>query len=253
MIKGFYAAKATIMQSQKQTNVISNNISNVNTKGFKRDKSTFGQILSNEINENYPDLKQSEYLVGGGAKIESVKTDFTPGDLVESNNKLDLAIDGQGFFNLIDDNGNEFLTRGGSFSFREVNRNEKTIVNDKGYFLADSRGRKIEIPKNVSDFNINEDGQFEYKYEGEVETVNIGVIDFLDKDSLERVNANIFTQGMEDVDFKGKVKQGFIEGSNTDLANELVSLITNQRMFTMNSKVIQTIDEMSTLANHLQK
>jgi flagellar basal-body rod protein FlgG len=253
MIKGFYTAKASLIQRQKQTNVISNNIANVNTKNFKRDKSTFGQILSNEINKNYPDLNESDYLIGSGAKIDSVKTDFTPGDLVQSDNKLDLAISGDGFFRLVDDNRNQYLTRGGSFNFTEENYREKSIVNEKGYFLADYRGRKIELPNEVSDFTIRENGQFEYEYDGDKETINIGLVDYLDKESLEKIDSNIYSQGLEEIEFNGQVRQGFLEMSNIDLATELVSLMTNQRMFTMNSKVIQTVDEMSNLANHLQK
>lgn len=251
MIKGFFTAKASIIQRQKQTNVISNNIANVNTKNYKRDSSEFGQILSNQIEKNYPDLNQADYLVGGGAKIDRVNIDFAQGDTVSTEKNLDLALNGDGFINLVDNEDNQYYTRGGSFNFVSERSGVKNIVNEKGYFLANSNGRKIEIPLEVSDISIKEDGRVEY--EGQNGNENLGIIDIIDKENLERVNQGLYQGEVEEIDSKAIVMQGFLEMSNIDLANELVSLITNQRIFSMNSKVIQTVDEMSKLANNLKK
>lgn len=251
MIKGFFTAKASIIQRQKQTDVISNNISNVNTKGYKKDSSEFGQILSNQIEKNYPDLNQSDFLVGGGAKLDRVNIDFDQGDTVSTDKDLDLALNGDGFITLVDNEDNQYYTRGGSFNFVSEQSGVKNVVNEKGYFLANSDGRKIEIPLEVSQISIKEDGMVEY--EGQNGNENLSIVDIIDKENLERVNQGLYQGEVEEIDSKAKVMQGFLEMSNIDLASELVSLITNQRIFSMNSKVIQTVDEMSNLANNLKK
>ncbi len=251
MIKGFYTAKASLIQRQKQTNVISNNIANVNTKNFKRDNSEFGQILSNQIEENYPDLNKADYLIGGGSKIDRVNIDFAQGDTVSTEKNLDLALNGDGFFTLVDNDNNQYYTRGGSFNFTTTQSRTKNIVNGKGYSLANNNGEKIEVPFDVSEINIKDDGKIEYENQNRNE--DIGIVDINDKENLERVNSGVYQGEVEEIDSKANVMQGFLEMSNTDLAKELVSLITNQRIFSMNSKVIQTVDEMSSLANNLKK
>lgn len=251
MIKGFYTAKASLMQGQRQTNVISNNIANIITTNYKQSKTSFEQILGNQINKNHPDFNKTEYLVGGGAKIKNIAKDFTQGDLIETEDSLDLALRGDGFFTLVDDDNNQFFTRGGHFSFLPQRYQSKNIVNENGYYLANSQGQKIDIPSEVEDVVISDKGEIFYDmHRG---SQNIGVVAFASTNELEEVEAGIYdSKEQRTIDSKAVVMQGYLELSNTNLANELTSLIINQRMFAINSQVIQTVDEISKLANHLR-
>ncbi len=252
MIKGFYTAKASLIQRQKYTNLIGNNIANVNTVGYKKDDVNFGQILANHVREEYHDLSTTDYFVGGGAKICNISKDFTQGSLIQTDNMLDIALNGTGFLTVVDELENVYYTRVGNFSLSHTQSGLLNIVTKEGYTLVNSNMRRIEIPSNVREINICEEGLL--TYQDNRGSHSLRIVSFSEDKNLEQVDSGIyFSDEIERIDNQTKVKQGYLEMSNIDLASEMVELITNQRLFGMNSKVIQTVDEMSNLANNLRR
>jgi flagellar basal-body rod protein FlgG len=252
MIKGFYTAKASIIERQKYTNSIANNIANVNTVGFKKNDVNFEEILSNQVREEYPDFSTTDYLLGGGAKMGSVSKDFSQGSLIQTDNSLDIALDGNGFMTLMDSQGQIYYTRGGSFNLTRAQYGSLNITDEQGYALVNGNMQRIQVPDDVSEIDISENGLI--TYQNRSGSQNLRIVNFAEDRNLEQVGPGVY-QSNENANFDNdtKVRQGFLEMSNTDLAMEMVELITNQRLFGMNSKVIQTVDEMSNLANNLRR
>lgn len=255
MIQGFYTAGTALRYRQKGIDVVSNNIANVNTKGYKKNRANFEDALYSTYLKEYPDGENTHYDIGCGSYVNSIERDFSQGNLVESEGNLDIALSGDGFIGVLDDKGNTLYTRGGSFSFSPASRGYKYIVNEDGYFLSDYRGNKIKIRDEISEINIDDKGEI---HQGDSrKTIKIELVNFPNPDGLIAQGYGMYAEtpysGKPDKNEDVNVRQGFLEMSNVDTANEMVDLIKNQRIFSMNSKVIQTIDEMQSLANKLRR
>lgn len=256
MIQGFYTAKSALVQKQKGINTIANNIANVNTKGFKKNQTSFKEALYYQQSKRFTPNISTNYQVGSGTYISNNEKDFAQGMIIETKEALDLALDGLGFFTLKDQTAKLHYTRGGSFAYApSETANMKVIVNDLGYCLADTHGDPILIPEAVDALMIDAKGNL--YYEGQEQTQDLMIINFASCGQLEAEKGGMYLQTeLSGEPFEAsnvQIKQGFLENSNVDTAQEMVELIQAQRVFEINSKVMQTIDEMQAQTNRLRK
>lgn len=271
MMRSLYTA-ATGMRAQ-QTNVdnISNNLSNVNTVGYKTQKAEFKSLLYQTIQTRTTTANGEEKpiaaQVGLGTRIASNTAIFTQGALQASESTSDFAIDGGGFFAVRGADGQTYYTRNGSFNWA-VGVNGVTLTNSEGYPVLDTNGNQIVLPAGVSSGNavVTEAGEFGYtNADGVFIPLNqqFGIFQFNNPGGLEREAGSLYsvtdasgpalneatTAGL----IQSKVIQGYLEGSNVQVADEMVNLIVAQRAYQLNSKAITTSDEMLEQANNLRR
>ncbi len=246
---------ATGMQAQQMNvDTISNNIANMTTTGFKRQRAQFQDLIYQTkvrpgvTSSNVGSILPSGIQLGLGVKPGSIYRINEQGPIQISGNTYDLAIAGRGFFQIAMPDGTTGYTRDGSFSINA----DGQIVNSLGYALEPA----ITIPSDATSVNITEDGLVQVKIPGTTATQQVGQIQiaiFQNDAGLEAIGNNILleTDGSGtptvgnpvDVGF-GKLQQGAREASNVNVVDEITTLITAQRAYEMNSKVIQTSDDM---------
>lgn len=262
MIRGLYTAATGMNAQQHQIDVTSNNIANVNTFAFKKDRAEFQDLMYESL--NYTAGRTSESTrnptgldVGLGVRVSGIQKDFLQGNLKETGNSLDLAIEGKGFFRITLPNGDEAFTRNGGFKVNE----DGAMVNGNGYILAP----EINIPSNLTDVSIAEDGTVTALDPQTGATEDLGQItltDFVNPAGLAPFGDSLFQatdtsgapiEGNPGTDALGRLQQGMIESSNVKLVNEMVDLITAQRAYEANSKAISTTDQMLSTINQLKR
>ena len=252
---------ATGMQAQ-QTNVevISNNIANMTTTGFKRQRAEFQDLIYQNLRRVGSNSSDSGSIVPSGAQIGlGVKTAAIyrineQGNLQQTSNALDLAIQGNGYFQVTLPTGATAYTRDGTFGLAP----DGTIVTADGYVVQPG----IQVPTNATSVTINTSGQVQATISGQTAPQTLGQLQlaaFPNDAGLQAQGGNLFVQtsasgapvaGTPGAPGFGSVMQGFIETSNVNVVTEITNLITAQRAYEMNSKVITTSDQMlSTLSN----
>ena len=245
--------------SAQSTNldIIANNLANSNTPGYKASRANFQDLIYQERKlpgvENRQGLRRPIGLyVGLGVKVSGTQLDFRQGSAIETGRKLDLLIDGRGFFQVeIEDDVGDGIgyTRAGNF----------TINQDGEVVLATDTGRRLipslTIPTDAIDIQITTDGQVSVQLPGQVDPTVVGTIElatFINPTGLRQIGENLFVTsaasgdpsvGDPGQDARGLLRQGFLEGSNVDPVTELVSLIRTQRSFQFNSQAMQAADE----------
>ena len=248
-----HVAKTGLNAQQTRMQVIANNLANVNTTGFKRDRANFETLLyevrrsAGEETSADTDLT-SAFAVGTGARIVNTQKMMSQGSMIQTDNSLDIAVEGSGFFQVLLPDGQIGYTRNGSFSTNA----EGTITTPSGYVLQP----EIQIPGNASQINISGDGIVSVIVAGEIEPQNIGqltIADFNNRRGLQPIGesfsietaasgapiiANPQEQGF------GKLIQGSLEASNVNVVQELVNMIETQRAYEVSSKSITSVDEM---------
>jgi flagellar basal-body rod protein FlgG len=262
MIRSLFVA-ATGMEAQKlNIDVISNNLANVNTSGYKKSRSDFQELL-------YQDLRTPGALSAEGAQIPSgiqvglgvrpaaVQKIFLQGDIASTGNNLDLAIEGDGFFQILMPNGEIAYSRSGAFKLDSEGR----IVNSDGYQLEPS----VTIPENTVSITVGSDGKVSVLEAESTTPVEVGQIElarFINPGGLLALGKNLFTPtassgealianpGSEGL---GTIAQGYIEMSNVNIVEEMVNLIISQRAYEISSKAVQSSDEMLQMANNLRR
>ena len=262
MIRGLYTASSGMLAMQHQIDVISNNIANVNTSGFKQDRAEFQDLMYESL--NYTAGKTSATTtnptgidVGLGVRVSGVQKSFLQGDLKLTSNPLDVAIEGNGFFKITTPNGDTNYTRNGSFKLDT----DGSIVNGNGYKLDP----EIVVPSNVTNLTIAQDGLVtatDPTTSASVELGQITIVDFINSAGLTPQGESLFTESdasgapteaNPSTDQFGNLRQGMIELSNVKLVTEMVDLITAQRAYEANSKAITTTDEMLDTVNSLKR
>ncbi len=271
MMRSLYTA-ATGMRAQ-QTNVdnISNNLSNVNTVGYKTQKAEFKSLLYQTIQTRTTsangEQKPISAQVGLGTRIASNTAIFTQGAPQASESTSDFAIDGNGFFAVRGEDGDTYYTRNGSFVWT-MGVNGVTLANSDGYSVLDSNGNEIVLPDGVNSGSavVTESGQIGYNNaEGVYVPLGqqFGIYQFNNPGGLEKESGTLFAvsdasgQPLNEATVAGlrpsKILQGYLEGSNVQVADEMVNLIVAQRAYQLNSKAITTSDEMLEQANNLKR
>jgi flagellar basal-body rod protein FlgG len=255
MLKALAIAATGMNAQQTNLEVISNNIANINTTGFKRARAEFSDLLyQNEraagiANATGQASVPEGAYVGLGVRTAAVRNLHQQGALASTSNKLDLAITGRGWFQIDGPNGETLYTRAGAF-----NRNANgQIVTIDGYVLQPG----FVVPPEATDVHINTSGEVFAHIEGQAEMQSLGQLNlasFINDAGLEPVGDNLFraneasgqavTGVPGDTGF-GTIRQGYLESSNVDAVKEITEMIAAQRAYEMNSKVIKAADEMS--------
>ena len=254
MIQGFYTASTALNYRQKGMNIIADNIANVNTPTFKSSSPRFNDALYTAHLKEHPDNQNTHFQTGSGAYISDIQRNMKPGVLTKTNNYLDIAVEKEGFIALVNENGETAYTRGGTFSLK-VAPEGRYLTDANGYSIRGTDGNPILIPFEANEIKIDLDGNV--IYEGQIAPQRISKVSFQNPDKLEALGGGLYSEtylslGPEEDDII-KIRQGFLEMSNTDIAKEMSDLIKYQRIFQMNARVISTIDEMQSLANKLRR
>lgn len=228
MNRGLYHNTSALLTINKDMNVKTQNISNVNTHGYKYDKThtkTFNEVMISYKGQNLG-------IIPSKIGVEEIQTIFTQGPLIATERILDLGITGEGFFKIDTVDGNTAYTRDGNFHIDS----QGYIVNNNGHYLLGEKGR-IKIPdgKNIS---INKEGNIISN------GVLIDKISIVNISNANKTGQNYFT-GTNEVTSNANVHSGYLEGSNVDISTELTDVITLQRLMTMNTKAIQTHDTLN--------
>ena len=260
MIRALWTAASGMEAQQLNMDVIANNLANVNSTGFKKSRADFQDILYQTTKTAGSTANAGSELptgvqVGLGSRVAAVQKIFTTGDMLATGNDLDLAIEGSGFFQVSNPNGEQFYTRGGSFKKDGNGR----LVTSSGFPLTP----EIVIPSNATKISVGQYGTVEAYLDGSNEATEIGILElarFTNPAGLNAVGGNLFTETPAsgtaetgppgDLGY-GTISQGFIEGSNVNIMEEMVNMIAGQRAYEVNSKAIQTADEMLQMTNGL--
>ena len=263
MIRGLYTAATGMNAMQQQIDVTSNNIANVNTTGFKKDRAEFQDLMYQTLNYTAGQTSQvttnpTGIDVGLGVKISGIQKNLTEGDLETTGNDLDIAIAGNGFFKLEDPStGDELYTRNGIFN---IDAETGNLVNGNGYELTPT----ITIPTVATKVSIADDGSVtatDSSGNPVGGTQQIELSDFVNPAGLTPVGNTMFKESPASgeaqeenpkTDQYGSILQGSIENSNVSLVTEMVDLITAQRAYEANSKSITTTDSMLDTINRLK-
>jgi flagellar basal-body rod protein FlgG len=253
MMSSLWVAKTGLSAQDRRLTTIANNLANAATVGFKRDDVVFEDLLyqirkqpgaaSSEISQ-----LPSGMQLGTGARVAGTAKQFTTGTLQVTERSLDIAIDGRGFFEVLLPDGTTAYTRNGQFHLNA----DGEIVNAHGLVLQPG----ITVPADAQTITISDDGIVEVTLTGQAAPQQIGQLqltDFINPAGLQAMGSNLFLetaasgtpqQGQPASNGLGRVQQGALENSNVDVVEELVNMITTQRTYEMNSKVISTSDSM---------
>jgi len=259
MDQALWIAKTGLEAQQTRMAVTSNNLANVNTTGFKRSRAVFEDLLYQ--NNGQAGAQSSEdtqlnsgLMVGTGVRVVATEKIFNQGNLVQTGNSLDMAIEGRGFFQILTPDGALAYTRDGTF---QVNADGE-MVTSKGYTLQPG----ITIPDDALSVTIGNDGIVSVLQAGSSSPTELGTIqlaNFVNPAGLQPIGQNLFLEsgssgspqaGTPGLDGVGTLMQGSLETSNVNTVEELVNMIETQRAYEMNSKAIATAEQMLEFANN---
>jgi len=247
-------ASTGMLAQQTNVDVISNNIANMNTTAFKRQRAEFQDLLYQQVSR--PGANTSEngtkvptgIQIGAGVRTGGVYRITEQGALTNTGNTYDMAIDGPGYFQITMPSGDIAYTRAGSFQLSD----QGELVTSDGYLVQPN----ITIPQGALDVTISKSGEVQVKTAGQAEMQTVGQLElatFVNEAGLEAIGSNLFLEtgasGQPTVSTPGQpafgtLSQGFVEASNVNPVSEITSLITAQRAYEMNSRVLKTADEM---------
>lgn len=254
---------ATGMEAQQlNVEVISNNLANMNTTGFKRQRAEFQDLLYQNVQSMGVDSSDAGTIVptgvqvGLGVETASIYRITEQGSLNNTGNDFDLAITGRGYFRIQMPDGTDAYTRAGNFAVSP----DGQIVTSEGYTVSPG----IAIPQGTRDISINEQGQVQVLIDGQTAPQTVGQLElstFFNDAGLEAMGNNLFlesaasgtaTAGTPGSPGFGSVRQGFVEGSNVNSVSEITALISAQRAYEMNARVITAADEMLATSSNLR-
>ena len=253
MHAALFASKTGLTAQDKQLTTISNNLAKASTVGFKRDRVIFEDLLYQIQRQPGAQSSQNNQLpsglqLGTGVRVVGTQKQFSTGSLQVTDQPLDLAINGRGFFEILQPSGQIAYTRNGEFHLSA----DGEVVNADGLILQPA----ISIPEGAQSITIGQDGTVSVLLAGDTSPTQLGSIqltDFINPAGLQAMGANLFLetassgpaqQGTPSLNGFGSLQQGSIENSNVNIVEELVNMITTQRTYEVNSKVLQTTDQM---------
>lgn len=254
---GMYAQQLNIQ-------VISNNIANMNTTSFKKSRAEFKDLMYQEISANPQqqtvsgsvEETNSKIQVGSGVKAASTQKVFKQGDLQQTGHQLDFGINGDGFFQVRKPDGNYAYTRDGALKISS----EGSLVTTDGYVIEPG----FSVNEQVLSVSISKDGVVSAQEIGG-ESVELGTIElakFVNPGGLFALGDNLFGEteasgvpllGQPGQDGFGEINQGFLESSNVDVVEEMISMISAQRAYEINSKTVKTVEDMMSIANNIKR
>jgi flagellar basal-body rod protein FlgG len=254
-IQTLYTAATGMSALEMKLDVVANNLANVNTVGFKRDRANFEDLIYRDYKlpgaqDSAGQFSPTGIYTGLGARVSSVQTDYNQGSFQQTGKQLDVAIEGNGFFQVTDPTGQIFYTRAGNLN---LNANGQLVMGSA------STGRLIEpqiiIPPDATAINISPEGIVEVQQANNVQLQQVGqlqTVQFVNPDGLQKLGENLYrettasgtaTPGNPGVNGLGLLRQGALEASNVQPVQELIDLITTQRAFELNSQAVQAGDQ----------
>ncbi|MDY0331383.1 MAG: flagellar basal-body rod protein FlgG [Thiomonas sp.] len=259
MIRSLYVAKTGLEAEQTRMDVIANNLANVNTSGFKGSRAVFQDLLYQNLTQPGAQSSQSTQYPSGlqlGTGVRPVATErlMTQGNLTQTGNSLDVAINGQGFFQVLEPNGTIAYTRDGTFQLN----NQGQIVTANGYLVQPT----VTIPASAQTITIGADGTVSVTLPGQATPQQVGALQlasFVNPTGLQSIGDNLYLQtgssgapntGQPTLNGLGSVQQGYLESSNVNVVAELVDMISTQRAYEVNSKAVTASDQMLQYVNN---
>lgn len=270
MMRALYTAASGMKAGQTNVDTIANNLSNVNTNGYKTNRAEFKTLLYQTIQTRTTSANGEEKPVGAqvglGTRVASITSMYTQGILAASDSATDFAIEGEGFFAVRGIDGETYYTRNGNFTWA-VDAAGNTLLTDvEGCPVLDREGNAIYVPEGISTQSMifDKSGEIRYNANGTAVSLNqsFALYQFNNPSGLEKLsNGRLLpTDASGQAMLEGqmgtsssKVCQYYLEGSNVQVADEMVNLIIAQRAYEMNSKAIQTADSMLQTANELKR
>jgi len=253
MIRSLWISKTGLDAQQTQMDVIANNLANVSTNGFKRSRAVFEDLLYQNIRQPGAQTSQQTQLPSGlqlGTGVRPVATEriFSQGNLQQTSNDKDIAIQGAGFFQVLMPDGTTAYTRDGSFQVDSQGQ----LVTSSGFAVQPA----ITIPATAQSFTVGRDGTVTITTAGTAATTQVGTLQlatFINPTGLQAKGENLYvettasgnpTQNTPGANGAGLLTQGYVETSNVNVVEELVNMIQTQRAYEINSKAITTSDQM---------
>lgn len=267
MMRSLWTAASGMKAMQFSVDTISNNLANVSTTAFKKEKAEFEDLLYVTMQKAYSAENAQRPVnlqVGHGVVSRASVRDFASGNLEQTSNKLDMAIEGEAFFSLRGADGNTYYTRDGSFKVA-MTENGKMLTNSKGYPVLDTDGMEIYFDGDMANYEIQPTGEITVK---DPETgvslptgQYIGLFKFENPQGLEAAGGNLYRSNSAtgeaiidaETENPSTIRNYFLESSNVQVVEEMVKLITAQRAYELNSKAITTSDEMLQTANNIRR
>ncbi|MBQ5431431.1 MAG: flagellar hook-basal body protein [Lachnospiraceae bacterium] len=273
MMRSLWTAATGMKSQQTAVDTISNNIANVNTVGYKSKNTEFKSLLYQTLQAKTTsangETKPTQAQVGLGTRVAATKTNFATGIQQASNNPSACFIAGSGFYSVEGVDGEVYYTRDGDFNWSLDSDGKRILTNNSGNRVLDSKGQRITLPNGVGSESVvfGDDGSISYRnadgtYSATGQTV--GLFQFSNPNGLEEKGGNLYgataasgaavNEATTNLNItKSSIKQGYIEGSNVNIADEMVNLIVSQRAYELNSKAITTSDSMLETANGLRR
>lgn len=253
MNQALWVAKTGLDAQQTRMSVVSNNLANTNTTGFKRDRASFEDLLYQQVRQPGGSTSQQTQLptglqLGTGVRVVSTSKDFQQGNPQQTGRSLDVMVNGRGFFEVLLPDGTPAYTRDGSF---QINAQGELVTNS-GYPVQPG----IQVPEGAQSMTIGADGTVSVTVAGQAQALEIGSLtltDFVNPSGLQAKGENLYAEttasgpaqnGTPGLNGLGSLVQGSLEGSNVNVVEELVSMIETQRAYEMNAKAISTTDSM---------
>jgi flagellar basal-body rod protein FlgG len=253
MNQALWVAKTGLDAQQTRMSVVSNNLANTNTTGFKRDRASFEDLLYQQVRQPGGSTSQQTQLptglqLGTGVRVVATSKDFHQGNPQQTGRSLDVMVNGRGFLEVLMPDGTSAYTRDGSL---QINAQGELVTNS-GYPVQPG----IQIPEGAQSMTIGNDGTISVTMAGEGQALEIGALtltDFVNPSGLQAKGENLYVEttasgpaqsGTPGLNGLGSVVQGSLEGSNVNVVEELVSMIETQRAYEMNAKAISTTDSM---------
>lgn len=271
MMRALWSAASGMIAQQTNVDTIANNLSNVNTTGFKNEKAEFKTLLYQTIQTRTTTANGEEKpipaQVGLGTRTVAITSSFEQGPFLASESPTAFAINGDGFFAVRRDDGNTYYTRNGDFKL-SIGTQGMMLATAEGYPVLDTQGAPIIFPAEVtgSNLEVSGDGALGYR-DGQNNYIalnrTVGLFQFNNPAGLEKMGSSLFAEtvasgaAMNEATTPNlqlsEIRQKYLEGSNVQVADEMVNLIIAQRAYEMNSKAIQAADEMLGQANQLRR
>jgi len=249
-MQSLFSAASGLSAQQRRLETISANIANADTTGFKASRTDFKDALyTTMVNPVNIDSMADNLLAGSGVLLGATAIDMSQGVTVQTDQALDFAIKGEGFFQVQTDNGEILYTRSGCFSPAVIDE-EIYLATQEGYFVLDANGQRISLPADIDGLRVSPGGVLmteDQNYGA------LGIVSFTNPQGLEPAGSAYFrtteNSGQPEMDFESTVIQGSLERSNVDLARELTMLIRAQRAYSLASRALTTTDDMMGLAD----
>jgi flagellar basal-body rod protein FlgG len=264
-VQTLYTAATGMEALETKLDVIANNMANINTTGFKKDRANFEDIFYRQY--RLPGAQDADgnttstgIEVGLGTRVSSTQSNHEQGAFETTGNQLDLAIEGDGFFQVVNPNGGFYYTRAGNFGLNALGQMTLGSANN-GYLVEPS----VTIPPEAIDVVITSDGQVQYRTQDSptLQTLTaLQLAKFVNPDGLLKLGDNLYQEtdasgpvqiGDPAEQGFGNIRQGFLEASNVEPVTELIDLITTQRAFELNSQVVQAGDQIMQIVANLRR